>query len=86
MINALTTATTLNNYDDDDISKRIVPSPFRLSVQISIEEFLMHPAGSSKDHKLLYNPLSAEFGVRTAEQLDSLISDTLPDFKLVRLV
>ncbi|CAM9934952.1 unnamed protein product, partial [Ectocarpus sp. 13 AM-2016] len=53
--------------------------------QISIEEFLMHPAGSSKDHKLLYNPLSAEFGVRTAEQLDSLISDTLPDFKLILL-
>ncbi|CAN0088221.1 unnamed protein product, partial [Ectocarpus sp. 6 AP-2014] len=53
--------------------------------QISIEEFLMHTAGSSKDHKLLYNPLSAEFGVRTAEQLDSLISDTLPDFKLILL-
>lgn len=74
----------MNNNDDDITSKGIVPSPFRLSVQLSIEEFLMRPAGSSKDHKLLYNPLSAEFGVRTAEQLDSLISDTLPDFKLVK--
>ena len=37
-----------------------------------------------KDHKLMLNPLSAEFGVRTLEGMRSLIHDTLPDFKLVR--
>lgn len=39
-----------------------------------------------KDHELLLNPLSAEFGVRTAEGVQSLIYDTLPDFKLVRIL
>lgn len=38
-----------------------------------------------KDHELLVNPLSAEFGVRTAKDMDSLIQNTLPDFKLVRM-
>lgn len=44
----------------------------------------MHPKNpNDKDHQLLLNPLSAEFGVRTKEDMDSLIKDTLPDFKLV---
>lgn len=37
-----------------------------------------------KDHRMLFNPLSAEFGVRTAEEMDSFISSSLPDFKLVK--
>lgn len=58
---------------------------FPLPVQLSIEEFLMNPNNpQDKDHKHMLNPLSAEFGVRTLEGLDSLIKDTLPDFKLVR--
>lgn len=44
----------------------------------------MHPTDpNDKDHELLLNPLSAEFGVRTQDDLDSLIKETLPDFKLV---
>eukprot|EP00903_Cladosiphon_okamuranus_P011852 g11134.t2 len=54
--------------------------------QLSIEEFLMSPHDPhDKDHQLLVNPLAAEFGVRTAEGVQSLIHDTLPDFKLVVL-
>lgn len=54
-------------------------------MQLSIEEFLMHPKDPhDKDHELLLNPLSAEFGVRTAKGMEILIQDTLPDFKLVR--
>lgn len=55
-------------------------------MQLSIEEFLMNPRDPhDKDHELLVNPLSAEFGVRTAKDMDSLIQSTLPDFKLVRM-
>lgn len=53
--------------------------------QLSIEEFLMNPEDPyDKDHELLRNPLSAEFGVRTATDMESLVQDTLPDFKLVK--
>lgn len=38
-----------------------------------------------EDHELLLNPLSAEFGVRTAKGMETLIQDTLPEFKLVRM-
>lgn len=67
------------------------PSMFlSLYVQLSIEEFLMNPKHSNdKDHEkdleLLVNPMSAEFGVRTSAELENLIQNILPDFKLVRL-
>ena len=38
-----------------------------------------------KDLELLVNPMSAEFGVRTSAELENLIQNILPDFKLVRL-
>lgn len=54
-------------------------------VQLSIEEFLMEAGDpSDEDHILLNNPLSAEFGVRTAEQMEHLVKYALPDFALVR--
>lgn len=34
--------------------------------------------------KLLYNPLCAEFGIRTAQELEEFIRDDLPDFAMVR--
>lgn len=34
--------------------------------------------------KLLHNPLCAEFGIRTAEELDDFIQNDLPDFAMVR--
>lgn len=33
--------------------------------------------------KLLHNPLCAEFGIRTAQELDEFIQDDLPDFAMV---
>lgn len=69
----------------------IQPGPFCPLVtlffhQLSIEEFLINPVDpKDQDHKLLLNPLSAEFGVKTAEDMDRLIKGKLPDFKLVRL-
>lgn len=62
-----------------------MPVPARLSVQQSIEEFLFSGHRHDKDHGMLFNPLSAEFGVRTADEMDSFISSALPDFKLVKL-
>ncbi|CAB1115715.1 unnamed protein product [Ectocarpus sp. CCAP 1310/34] len=53
--------------------------------QQSIEEFLLSGHRNNNEHRMLYNPLSAEFGVRTAEEMDSFISSALPDFKLVLL-
>eukprot|EP00752_Nemacystus_decipiens_P007990 g7138.t1 len=51
--------------------------------QLSIEEFFMNAQDPhDKDHELLVNPLSAEFGVRTAKGMETLIQNTLPDFKL----
>ncbi len=35
--------------------------------------------------KLLYNPLCAEFGIRTAQELEDFIRDDLPEFAMVRL-
>lgn len=34
--------------------------------------------------KLLHNPLCAEFGIRTAQELDDFIQNDLPDFAMVR--
>ncbi|CAN0230044.1 unnamed protein product [Scytosiphon promiscuus] len=60
-------------------------SPCR-TIQLSIEEFLLHPMDpDDKEHKDLVNPLSAELGVRTAEDAVRVITDSLPDFKLIIL-
>lgn len=75
----------LNSTSPSNLDLATFLSPSLLSVQLSIEEFLMNSVDpNDKDHKLLLNPLSAEFGVRTAEDMDNLVKDTLPDFKLVR--
>lgn len=34
--------------------------------------------------KLLHNPLCAEFGIRTAQELEDFIRNDLPDFAMVR--
>ncbi|CAN0317467.1 unnamed protein product, partial [Ectocarpus sp. 6 AP-2014] len=52
--------------------------------QKSIEEFLFSAHGD-KDSQVLFNTLSAEFGVRTADEMDSFITSALPNFKLVLL-
>lgn len=60
------------------------PSPPCRPVQLSIEEFLTNPTDpDDEDHQHLRNPLSAEFGIRTAVVMVRFITDSLPDFKLV---
>ncbi|CAM9325575.1 unnamed protein product [Ectocarpus sp. 12 AP-2014] len=50
----------------------------------SIEDFLLSAHGD-KDSQVLFNTLSAEFGVQTAKEMDLFISSALPEFKLVLL-
>ncbi len=52
--------------------------------QKSIGEFLTSK-NHAQDlfHKRLYNPLTAEFGVRTRRDLDYMITEGLPNMKLV---
>lgn len=73
-------------YPYNNLVRRCCNLPVPPLKQLSIEEFLMNPNDPyDKDHELLLNPLSAEFGVRTAKGMETLIQDTLPDFKLVRM-
>lgn len=52
--------------------------------QLSIEDFLLNAGNSNNEnHRLLINPLSAEFGVRNDKQMKHLVDYVLPTFKLV---
>lgn len=53
-------------------------------MQLSIGEFLLKAKNlNDEEHSCLLNPLSAEFGVKTADEMQHLVDDVLPSFKLV---
>lgn len=76
-----TTATTTTTTTPANGSR---PVSSRRAVQRSIEDFLLTAHGD-KEPWVLCNTLSAEFGLRTTEEMESFISSALPEFKLVRL-
>ncbi|CAM9393223.1 unnamed protein product, partial [Choristocarpus tenellus] len=51
---------------------------------LSIAEYIELHRGLENTH-ILYNPLSAEFGIRTIDELGMFIRDSLPHFKMVLL-
>ncbi|CAM9324747.1 unnamed protein product [Pylaiella littoralis] len=53
--------------------------------QKSIEDFLTQRDNNPKSHKRLFNPLAAEFGVKTPEDLRYMVETALPNLKLVIL-
>lgn len=62
----------------------LLPLPSCCVDQKSIEEFLTQAKNPGDDqHMRLFNPLSAEFGVKTDADAQYLVDDVLPRFKLV---
>lgn len=53
-------------------------------VQVSLEEYLLHPELHENDGHRLSNMQSSEFGVNSDKALDDLIANHFPGFKLVR--
>lgn len=53
-------------------------------MQLTIGEFLLEANNPNDEgHSSLLNPLSAEFGVKTTDEMQHLVDNVLPSFKLV---
>ena len=53
-----------------------------VSAQVDVKEYF---AGGGRQRRPLENPLAAEFGIYTKQDLDDFVLNHLPSFTLVRL-